>query len=228
MADQDALQAIMLRNNFYRDSYRRVLTVLLIVILINVGLCVLVYYLITTRPKPEYFATTTDGEIIRMYALSEPVVTSAELLQWATVAATTVNTYNFTNWRKALQDASDFFTPNGWREFQDSLKASNNLETVTAKKLSVTAVATGAPSILDRGVINGVYKWKVQIPLLLTYESAGTNISQPVVATMLITRTSTLETPRGIAIDAIYMSEQAIERSAVGSPGRSATSAPSY
>jgi|JI10StandDraft_1071094.scaffolds.fasta_scaffold17595_6 intracellular multiplication protein IcmL len=212
MADQDALQAVMLRNNFYRDSYRRVLAVLLIMIVVNVGLFALVYYLITTRPKPEYFATTTDGKVIRMYALSEPVVTSAELLQWATAAATTVNTYDFTNWRKALQEASDYFTPGGWREFQDALKSSNNLGTVTTKKLSVTAVATGAPTILDKGVINGVYKWKVQLPLLITYESASTNISQPVVATMLITRTSTLETPRGIAIDAFYMSEQSLER----------------
>lgn len=76
----------------------------------------------------------------------------------------------------------------------------------------MSAVATGAPVILDRGLISGVYKWKVQIPLLITYESASTNISQPVVATMLVTRVSTLDTPKGIAIDAFYMSEQSIER----------------
>jgi intracellular multiplication protein IcmL len=172
--------------------------------------------MITNRPKPEYFATTSDGKVIRMHALSEPLVTPAELLQWSTVAATSVNTYNFVNWRKALQDASDYFTPTGWREFQKELKNSNNLETVTNKKLSVSAVATGAPVILDRGLIGNVYKWKIQLPLLITYESASTNISQPVVATMLVTRISTLDTPKGIAIDAFYMSEQSIERPGAG------------
>ncbi len=216
MANEDALEVVRLRNNFYRDSYRRVLVVLLIMVLLNVALTALLYYMITNRPKPEYFATTSDGKVIRMHALSEPLVTPAELLQWSTVAATSVNTYNFVNWRKALQDASDYFTPTGWREFQKELKNSNNLETVTNKKLSVSAVATGAPVILDRGLIGNVYKWKIQLPLLITYESASTNISQPVVATMLVTRISTLDTPKGIAIDAFYMSEQSIERPGAG------------
>lgn len=215
MANENALEVVRLRNDFYKDSYRRVLTALLIMVLLNVVLTALLYYVIKNRPKPEYFATTNDGKVIRMYALSEPVVTPAELLQWTTVAATSVNTYNFVNWRKELQDASNYFTPTGWREFQDELKKSNNLETVVTKKLSVSAVATGAPVILDRGLIGGVYKWKVQIPLLIAYESASTNISQPVVATMLVTRVSTLDTPKGIAIDAFYMSEQAIERPSV-------------
>lgn len=215
MANEDALEVVRLRNNFYKDSYRRVLLALVLMVLLNVTLTALLYYVITNRPKPEYFATTSDGKVIRMYALSEPLVTPAELLQWTTIAATSVNTYNFVNWRKELQSASEYFTPTGWREFQDSLKTSNNLETITSKKLSVSAVATGAPVILDQGLIGNVYKWKVQIPLLLTYESASTNLSQPVVATMLVTRVSTLDTPKGIAIDAFYMSEQSIE-----APGR--------
>lgn len=215
MANEDALEVVRLRNNFYKDSYRRVLLALVLMVLLNVTLTALLYYVITNRPKPEYFATTSDGKVIRMFALSEPLVTPAELLQWTTIAATSVNTYNFVNWRKELQSASEYFTPTGWREFQDSLKTSNNLETITSKKLSVSAVATGAPVILDQGLIGNVYKWKVQIPLLLTYESASTNLSQPVVATMLVTRVSTLDTPKGIAIDAFYMSEQSIE-----APGR--------
>lgn len=216
MADQEALELIKLRNNFYRDSYRRVLGVLLIMVLINVALLGLLGYMLTHRPQPQYFATTSDGKVIRMYALSEPLVTSAELLQWATVAATSANTYDFVNYRKALQDASEYFTPTGWREFQNALKSSNNLDTVISKKLTVSAVATGAPIILDRGLINGVYKWKVQLPLLITYESASTNLSQPMIVTMLITRVSTLDTPKGIAIDAFYASEQSIERNTGG------------
>jgi len=216
MASEDALAVVRLRNDFYKDSYRRVLAVLLFMVLLNIGLSAMLYYTIVNRPKPEYFATTNDGKVIPLYPLSEPVVTAAELLQWTTIAATSVNTYNFVNWRKELQDASNYFTPTGWREFQDELKKSNNLETVTAKKLTVSAVATGAPVILDQGRIAGIYKWKVQIPLLITYESASTNLSQPVVATMLVTRVSTLDTPKGIAIDAFYMSEQSIERPTPG------------
>jgi len=90
------------------------------------------------------------------------------------------------------------------------LKKSRNLETVIAKKLTVSAVPTGAPIILDQKVIGGVYKWKIQLPMLVTYESSSTKITQPTLVTMLITRVSTLEVPKGIAIDAFYMSEQQI------------------
>lgn len=207
MSDRDALELVRLRNTFYRDSYRRVLAVLLIMVLINIIMAAALFYVISHKPEPKYFATTSDGKVIRLYALSSPVVSTAELLQWATVAATAANTYNFVNYRKELQEASQFFTPSGWKEYQKELKGSRNLETVLAKKLTVNAVATGAPIILDQGVVAGRYKWKIQLPVLLTYESSTTKISQPLLVTMLVTRVSTLETPNGVAIDAFYMSE---------------------
>lgn len=211
MADEDALQAVRLRNNFYRDSYRRVLAALLLMVLVNIAFAVAILFMVSNKPTPQYFATTSDGKVIRLYPLSAPVVTTSELLQWATVAATSANTYNFVNYRAELQKAAEYFTPQGWSEYQDALRASRNLEAVVNRKLTVSAVATGAPVVLDQGVIGGRYKWKVQLPILVTYESTGTKITQPSEVTMLITRVSTLETPKGIAIDAFYMSEQPIK-----------------
>ncbi len=212
MPNEDALEAIKLRNNFYRDSYRKVISAILLLVVANLILGGVIAYIVTHRPTPEYFATTADGKITRLYPLSRPVLSTSELLEWATRAATSANTYNFVNYRKELQDASMYFTPTGWKEYQQALKSSRNLETVIAKKLTVSAVPTGAPIILDQGVIAGVYKWKVQLPLLITYESASTKITQPTLVTMLITRVSTLEVPKGIAIDAFYMSEQPIHQ----------------
>lgn len=211
MSDRDALELVRLRNTFYRDSYRRVLAALLIMVIVNIVLALALFYSISHKPEPRYFATTADGKVMRLYPLSQPVVSTAELLNWATAAATSANTYNFVNYRKELQDASKYFTPAGWKEYQTELKASRNLDTVLAKKLTVNAVATGAPIILDQGVVAGRYKWKIQLPLLLTYESSSTKISQPLLVTMLVTRVSTLETPTGVAIDAFYMSETPIK-----------------
>lgn len=210
MQNEDAIEVIRLRNNFYRDGYRRVLVILLISMIANLVLGGLLSYTFINRPTPEYFATTKDGKVLRLYALSNPVVSTAELLQWAATAATASYTFNFVNYRKELQEASEYFTPSGWKAFQEALKASRNLETVINKKLTVNAVATGAPVIIDQGVIGGKYKWKIQVPILITYESANTKITQPTLVTMLISRVSTLETVKGIAIDAFYMSEQAI------------------
>jgi intracellular multiplication protein IcmL len=199
MADR-ALDVVQMRKDFYRDSYRRVATALLFMILLSAILGFIVYYLASHRPEPKYFATSADGRITPIYPLTAPMVSDSALLQWANQAAVAAYTYNFATYRKELQGASEYFTPEGWSNFETALQASRNLETVINKKLVVTAVATGAPVILDRGILDGHYSWKVQMPLLVTYESASTTIQQPILITMLVTRVSTLNVPKGIAI----------------------------
>lgn len=199
MADE-ALETVTARRNFYRDNYRRVVAILLFMVLITLILLFLVYYLATNRPEPKYFATSADGRIIPLYPLTAPMVSDSALLQWANQAAVAAYTYNFATFRKELQDASEYFTPDGWKDFETALISSRNLETVINKKLVVTAVATGAPVILDRGILNGHYSWKVQMPVLVTYESASTTIQQPILVTMLITRVPAENVPKGIAI----------------------------
>lgn len=199
MAD-DAVEIVSLRNDFYRDNYRKVVLGLLLCIVINIGLTGALSYIVTHPPAPQYFATSTDGRIVPLVPLDQPNLSAAALLQWANTAAVAVYNYNFINYRQALQDASDYFTPDGWREFLNALKSSNNLDAVIAKKLIVSAVATGAPVILEQGPLMDRYAWKVQMPMLVTYQSASQFSQQSVVVTMLITRISTLSSARGIGI----------------------------
>jgi len=207
MAD-DALEQVRLRNNFYRDNYRRVLAVLLIMVLVNVCLVAVIIYQLTHPTPSQYFATSAEGRVIPLHPLSQPVVTQSALLQWAARAAVAAYTYNFVDYRAQLQEASDYFTPQGWSNFEDALKGSRNLETVLARKLVVTAVPTGAPIILDQAPINGRYAWKVQMPILVTYQSASTTYQQPLVVSMLITRVPDIDRPDGIAIAQFVASQQ--------------------
>lgn len=218
MADS-ALEVVQMRKNFYRDSYRRVVSALLFMVLVNLLLAFIVYYLATHQPEPKYFATSADGRITPIYPLTAPMVSDSALLQWANQAAVAAYTYNFATYRGELQEASEYFTPSGWRDFEEALQSSRNLETVISKKLVVTAVATGAPVILDRGVLDNHYSWKVQMPLLVTYESASTTIQQPILVTMLITRVSTLNVPKGIAI-AQFVASQSTQQQTISTPAQ--------
>lgn len=206
----DALEIVRLRNNFYRDNYRRLVGILLFMILINLGLVFGIVYLLTHRPTPQYFATSADGRIIPLSPLSEPVVAPSELLQWVNQAVVAAYSYNFINYRKELQDAAQYFTPEGWKQYQDGLKASRNLETVVAKKLVATATPTGAPQITDQGILNGRYAWRIRMPFLVTYQNSNEQIQQPVTVTVLVVRTSTLDTPKGIAIAQFYATERPV------------------
>lgn len=199
MAD-DALAAVKLRNAFYRDGQRKLMLILLMSLVANLVIAALLGYLITHPPKPKYFATSINGRITPLFALDEPNQSDSAVLQWANQAAIAAFTYNFVNYRNELQASSGFFTSQGWNQFLSALEDSNNLEAVKAKKLIVSAVATSAPIILQKGVLSGRYSWRVQMPILVTYQSASEFSQQRNVVTMLITRISTLNSPRGIGI----------------------------
>ena len=69
----DAIQTVMMRHEFYRDRFRWMLYALVAqsVALIIAGYSV--YYLLNDRPEPRYFATRSDGGLIRLTPL--PVIT---------------------------------------------------------------------------------------------------------------------------------------------------------
>lgn len=197
---EDALAVVQLRNQFYKDSQRKVMLALLVAILANFLLGGLLIYIITHPPAPKYFATSINGRITPLFPLNEPNQSDSAVLQWANQAAIAAFTYNFVNYRDELQASSGFFTAEGWDQFLNALQQSNNLDAVKAKKLIVSAVATRAPIILQKGILNGSYSWRVQMPILVTYQSASEFTQQNNVVTMLITRVSTLNSPRGIGI----------------------------
>lgn len=197
---EDALTVVALRNQFYKDSQRKVILALLIAIVVNFVLASMLVYILTHPPAPRYFATTINGRITPLFPLNEPNQSDSAVLQWANQAAIAAFTYNFVNYRDELQASSGFFTADGWDQFLNALQSSNNLDAVKAKKLIVSAVATRAPIILQKGVLNGSFSWRVQMPILVTYQSASEFTQQNNVVTMLITRVSTLNSPRGIGI----------------------------
>jgi len=198
---QDALVTVTLRNEFYRDNSRRVMLVLLLSIILNIAMGGLLFYLINNPPAPRYFATSIDGRITPLFPLDKPNQSDSAVLQWANIAAIASFTYDFVNYRTQLQAASDFFTPKGWTQFLRALESSNNLDAVRSKKLNVSAVATSAPIILRKGLVGGRFALRVRMPLLVTYQSASTYQQERYLITMLITRVSTLNSPRGIGIE---------------------------
>jgi len=197
---EDALAAITLRNDFYKDGHRKTALTLLGSILVNFILMCMLGYIVLNPPSPKYFATSINGRITPLIPMVEPNQSDSAVLQWANQAAVAAFTYNFVNYRTELQSASGFFTADGWNQFLGALQRSNNLDAVKAKKLVVSAVATKAPVILQKGVLNDRYSWRVQMPILITYQSASEFTQQNTIVTMLITRVPTLNSPRGIGI----------------------------
>lgn len=203
MADDGALELVTLRNTFYRDNYRKVVMALLISLSLVAALTVSLIVVISNRPSPVYYATTSDGRLFPMTALDQPVMTTPELLNWVTTAVTSSLSMNFLEYRQQVQASEQYFTSNGYTQFRKALDESGNLKKLQDSKLIVSTVPAAPPVILgsDKGtVIDGRLSWWVQIPLVRM--SVGANGSNTVsdVVTLLVQRRKTLDSPYGVGI----------------------------
>ena len=132
--------------------------------------------------------------------LTKANLSDIAILDFANEATVSAYNYNFVNQKTELQKLSSFFTEQGYGRFIKALKESGNDKWVQSKKLIVSAVATRAPIILQKGLLDGVYSWRVQMPFMATYQSASDFSEQINTVSMLIIRVPTLNSPRGIAI----------------------------
>jgi len=194
------LELVRFRNFFYRDGYRKSMTVLLMSMGLNLALAALVVIQFVTKPSPVYFATQSNGSLIEIQPLNEPMVDQDMLITWATRAAVASYSFNFVDWQNDLQDVQQYYTETGFKNFMEALKNSGNLDTVVAKRLVVQATVVDVPRIVQQGLIQGRYAWKIQIPMLIKYTSASEELRQPVLVTMLVARVPTTQKPQGIAI----------------------------
>lgn len=197
-----SLGAVVVRNEFYRDGYRTMLRVMMLLALVIVAqIGVMVYVVKTNRMEYRYFATTEDGRLIPMAALSEPNLSSPALMSWVAQASTEVMTFGFNDYRRRLQEASRNFTKRGWESFSSALQRARIIETVEANQQVVTAAPTGAPVIQSEGLVNGRYQWVVQLPMSLTYQSGSKTRSDNLLVTLVIVRVPRLESPNGVGIE---------------------------
>lgn len=198
--DDKAAELVYNRNFFYRDNYKRVLSIGLIAIISNVVLVLAITYSILSPAPSKFIVTSPDGRIIPVEPLTAAVKSTEQILAWANMASTKINSFDFVNYKRQLQEASENFTVAGWEDYKKQLISSQNIKYVVDNKLVVTSVATGAPVLDQQGLINGIYSWKVTLPILVKYAGATVQKSFPYTVSLLIQRVDIQNNPQGIGI----------------------------
>jgi intracellular multiplication protein IcmL len=188
------------KNFEYRDSFRWVLTALIVLLMVGGILAVCVIYKAIFPGQQRYYASMTSGEIIPLPSLSEPIVTNTYILDWASTATRAAFNLDFLNYQKQLDKASVNFTSSGWRAFSKALDDSKLLATVQDKKLMMDSVVSGQPIIRFQGVLNGRYIWRIQMPILISYGSASEQQQKAMSIMMIVSRVPVLDTATGLQI----------------------------
>lgn len=205
MALADIQKKYIPRNNaFYRRHYDKVLMgIMVLIVLLVVGLSIILYQ-ITSRPLPTFVAVQANGNKMQLISYDEPNLLPDTILRWASKAATTAYTFNFVNYNKQIAEARPYFTEAGW---QDYLRSVNSLiNTIIQNQLFVNGVVSGTPVISNEGPLpDKGYSWRVQIPFLVTYQSANITTKRNFYVTITIVRVPTSQNPQGIGIDQFVM-----------------------
>ncbi|WP_300715798.1 DotI/IcmL/TraM family protein [uncultured Bilophila sp.] len=196
--------------NWYRAQFRRAMKLALG---LTVTLCAstgVVALLLLNQPKPQYFAATPDLRLGPMISLDQPLLTQEGLLTWVSDTIAGAMSLNFLEWRKKLESIRPHFDDAAYKSFLASLQSSGVLDMIRDKRLSASAVATRAPVIIASGLVSGKATWKVEFPLIVSYESSqGVESTQKLLATVLVCRASTAKTPRGVVIQQVVLKRDA-------------------
>ncbi len=194
------LETVQLRNEFYRDKFRllaSLLPILVIALLVSVSLNVV---LATRKAERDYFAVDQAGRITPIVALSEPYVTPTFLLNWVTDTVTKAYSFDAKNMQRQIGDLQPLFTPDGYNQYVGSLQSAGILDLVRKELLIVSATPTGTPVINRTGQFDGAVIWEVQVPVLVQYRSSGKSAEKRLLVDLVVVRRNTIESAVGIGV----------------------------
>lgn len=193
---------------FSRSAYSRERFIFLLrTLYLSLGLIAVLtvanVYLAVRPVKERYFAKDPLGGIRELVPLDNPIQSQNEMLAWATGAVSSAFSLSFGNIQQQLQDVRFNFTEPGWKGFQEALRGRGVLDAVINNKFVSTAVPTAAPVVVQQGLIEGKYAWRIEIPMIVTYEAASGRASSSFLVEATIIRRPETENPRGLGIQSI-------------------------
>lgn len=205
-ADNHGAGLVVESRDWYRDKFRRVTLICLILVLMLAGSLAVNVVQGVMRPTPRYFAVTDNLRIEKMRPLNKPVISQSGLLSWTTRKVTETFSLDFVHWREKLMDVKPAYTEKAFRQLIGSLKDSGNLKMLKRKKLVMSSTVQRSPVVKAKGVVSGRMTWKIEFPIKIAYESSQRVISsQKLMCNVMVRRVPTIEYPRGIKIQQIVL-----------------------
>lgn len=196
----EAVATVLAREAYTRERHYLLVRVVMGLLLVVCIQAASLLYLGTRPVHNLYFSTGLDGRIVPLIPIDKPINSQGDLTTWVTSSVVQAYTFSFANWRQELNASQTNFTVAGWKSFSAALDSSGLLKSVIGGKYITTAVPTSAPVLVDAGVIKGQFAWKLQMPLLVTFQSSERSTTQTLNIDIIVVRQPQTENPRGLGI----------------------------
>ncbi len=132
--------------------------------------------------------------------LANPLYSDGFITHWAQKAAAIPYNFDYKEYQKQIAYASSYFTENGWQDFQTTLARFGDEKTIEKYKVRVSGRVRGRVVILNKGVLNGIYTWKVTLQMGVVYSDSFKTRRSSLLVTLMLQRAPTEHTHDGLVI----------------------------
>lgn len=149
-------------------------------------------------PEPEYFAVTADRKFFSLPAENEPSLSQGLLQNWVSTFALASHTFDFYHFDEQMAVMEKYFTPEGYRQYV--LSVQDFRDEILQKQMMLSCIVSEAPSIRRSTVIDNIYEWYVEVPIIIRYDSASNSRNEKRKLILVIKRYPDTENPYGVAV----------------------------
>ena len=187
---------------FWRGGFRRVglfnVVASFVLMVLALGHVWLAHHL----PEPAYRFTDSHANLVEATPLNRPVMSDADLMDFAVRAILAVYNVNYVRGREALpREARPYFTASGWQGVEAAVEAKHALDEIEARSISMSAIPLQGVAIRKWAEVRDHLTWSVQIPIRVSYANTNDGVPVDLMITATVMRVPTALYPKGIAID---------------------------
>ncbi len=215
MADNE-LEIAGLRDDYYRDSFGRLVFIMAGMVFAIALLLATSFYLYLSEPPPVTFSVYKEWRVQPDVPLDQPYLARPELLQWVSDTLRKVFHFDFIHYNHQLNEALSYFTNDGKQVLQDQLKIYANADDIQTNKMFINSTPESAPVIAPtvtspEGILSGRYAWWVQVPITIDYIGNNGHSSKTLTLQVLVVRVPTLNNLMGVAIDNLIVVQPGVK-----------------
>lgn len=208
---------VVMQRNFYRDQYRKLVFMTGFITLTNIICAFIIAFLLLEHPgkeliqadevnRPSSNLSATDFDITPQIPVSRPNMKQMEVTQWLLNAIVNSFTYSLQTYTTHLESNQKYYTNTAWRQYTSIL---NNMVRFDQYKKSEVLISIldlqhgGAPTLYENGVVDGVYTWVYEYPVMVKFAGSVEEPGQSMTLHITVSRTSMKNDPNGIKISNI-------------------------
>lgn len=176
----------------------------LITLLLAVSLGITV---IKLAPHNQYFATTSDGRLVKLTPLDEALLSLPAVEEFAGRAISNTFTFDYANYARQISANSDSYTTQAFDQIKSTLEGGQGIVTqAIAHNWVVTTTVMAAPTLAHQGQLpSGHYGWRLIFLVRITFQSESQVHASRYTASVIVTRVNQTDNPKGVAISQLTL-----------------------